>query len=168
MSALNADSSEGVYELEIAGEKYRLAWLGHAEVSVSRVRAFAFTDRTRLLLVRGNDGLQLPGGGLNDGEEPIEGLKRELLEEAGATISNWSRLGSFQIEGITRSLQEIHDFYWCRVTLADEWIPDEDISERVLIPPGDLLDVLPWGRTDPKAAFLLSKALEVLEKVGWT
>lgn len=94
------------------------------------------------------------------------GLKRELLEEAGATISNWSRLGSFQIEGITRSLQEIHDFYWCRVTLADEWIPNEDISERVLVPPGELLDVLPWGRTDPKAAFLLSKALESERALG--
>src|SRR5262245_48049916 len=84
--ALSANRSTLTYELEVKGETYRLTWLGPADVPVSRVRALAFPEPGRLLLVRGDDGLQLPGGGLENGEQSSEALKRELWEEAAASI----------------------------------------------------------------------------------
>jgi ADP-ribose pyrophosphatase len=39
--------------------------------------------------------LGLPGGYLSDGEDPLEGARRELLEETGAAARDWTSLGSF-------------------------------------------------------------------------
>jgi ADP-ribose pyrophosphatase len=39
--------------------------------------------------------LSLPGGRLNPGESPLEGAKREFLEETGFEGKEWSLLGQF-------------------------------------------------------------------------
>jgi ADP-ribose diphosphatase len=43
----------------------------------------------------GRVSLTLPGGTLNPGESPLEGAKRELLEETGYEAPEWKPLGSF-------------------------------------------------------------------------
>ncbi len=93
--------SEFVYDLARDGERYRLTWLGAVEGPASRVRAFAFPEPGRLLLVRGDDGFQIPGGGVEPGELAFEALGRELWEEAAASILASHRLGAFQIQGLT-------------------------------------------------------------------
>ncbi len=42
------------------------------------------------------DELQLPGGGIDPGENPIPALQREVIEETGWTISKPVKLGSFR------------------------------------------------------------------------
>ena len=153
--------SEFVYDLARDGEWYRLTWLGTAEVPASRVRAFAFPKPGELLLVRGDDGPQIPGGGVEPGELAFEALGREVWEEAAASIVASHRLGAFQIHGLTLDLEEVHGFYTCRVSLGDAWVPTHDISERFTVSASDFLDTLPWGRSDPRAAFLLERALKM-------
>ena len=41
------------------------------------------------------DLLELPAGGLESGEEPLEAAKRELAEETGLAAAEWTALGSF-------------------------------------------------------------------------
>ena len=41
--------------------------------------------------------LTLPSGGLKEGEDPLEGAKRELLEETGYESDDWSPIGDFVV-----------------------------------------------------------------------
>lgn len=163
---LSANSAETIYEVQRDGELYRFTWLGAGDVRAVRVRAFAFPEPGQLLLVRGDDGWQIPGGGVEDGEQASETLSRELWEEAAASILTSHRLGAFQVRGPVLDLQGVHDFYSCRVSLAAPWEPTDEISERIVVGVHEFLDTLPWGRSGSRAAFLLERALEV-EPLLW-
>ena len=55
--------------------------------------------RHRVLLtgqVAGSVDVQLPGGGIDPGESPVQALHREVREEIGWTISRPRRLGAFR------------------------------------------------------------------------
>jgi 8-oxo-dGTP pyrophosphatase MutT (NUDIX family) len=41
----------------------------------------------------GNDQLELPSGGVDSGETPLEAAQRELKEEIGVTAKSWTELG---------------------------------------------------------------------------
>jgi 8-oxo-dGTP pyrophosphatase MutT (NUDIX family) len=139
------------------------SWIGAADVNPSRVYALAFTVDHRLLLVSdgvGNPQFWLPGGGIENDEIPTDALIRELAEEAAATILDLRRLGTQQVDDPLNGT-EYHDFYWCRVTLAEEFVPRHEVKLRRLVTPDDFLDTLFWGRNDPKAAMLLELALGI-------
>jgi len=40
--------------------------------------------------------LVFPAGGVNEGEEPVDAARRELLEETGFSAEGWRPLGTFQ------------------------------------------------------------------------
>ena len=145
------------------GRTITFSWIGAADVNPSRVYALAFTVDQRLLLV--SDGLGdpqfwLPGGGIENGETPVDALIRELAEEAAATILDLRRLGTQRVDDTLHGT-EYHDFYWCRVTLAEKFVPTHEVKLRRLVTPDDFLDTLFWGRNDPKGAMLLELALRI-------
>lgn len=62
------------------------------------VNVVAVTGDDRLVLIRqwrhalGREGLEIPGGYKDDGETPLEGARRELLEETGYGGGEWAEL----------------------------------------------------------------------------
>ena len=58
--------------------------------------------RGGVLLTVGTDGesapeLQLPGGGIDPGEQPLAALRREVIEETGWSVHALRRLGTYRI-----------------------------------------------------------------------
>ncbi len=47
----------------------------------------------------GKISLSLPAGYLEDGEAPLAGAKRELIEETGHEAAEWTSLGSYVVDG---------------------------------------------------------------------
>jgi 8-oxo-dGTP pyrophosphatase MutT (NUDIX family) len=97
---------------------YRLAYAGlrgywfFARPQTSGVKC-ALTDDGRVLLVRhtyGPRGWDLPGGALKHGEAPAAAATREMREELGISIENWTELGEVEIE-IDYRRDRVHAFH---------------------------------------------------------
>jgi ADP-ribose pyrophosphatase YjhB (NUDIX family) len=129
------------------------------------VYALAFTRDKRILLVtdeRTSPLCWLPGGGLETNEPVVSALARELREEANASIEAYARLGTQRADDSVDGTS-YQAFYWCRVEVATDFSPAHEVTERHLVRPEEFLDRLFWGRSDPKAAMLLARALELDE-----
>ncbi len=76
-------------ETPLAGQRYKL-----------RPGAYAILPRKDKFLMTWQDAphneLQLPGGGIDPGENAIQALHREVCEETGWRIANPRRLGAFR------------------------------------------------------------------------
>ena len=102
------------------------------------VKALIKNEEDQILLVKEkSDKWDLPGGGLDHGEEPRDGLRRELQEEIGISdnfdIGNIVDQKSFWIEGKRAWLMWI--VY--EVTLSDQvqFYPGEGVTDIKFIDP---------------------------------
>ena len=88
----------------------------------------------KVLLIRKARGaykgkLDLPGGGIDYGETPIETLKREILEEVGVNIVSYeikTALTHYEVWQQEKDLQEDLSHY---AIIYDVKISDDDISK---------------------------------------
>ncbi|MCL2486343.1 MAG: NUDIX hydrolase [Oscillospiraceae bacterium] len=67
---------------------------------------------------------ELPAGKLNPGEDPLDAMKRELLEEVGAVGFDWRDMG--KLYPSPGYCAEVIHLYACRVDGVGEPCPDED------------------------------------------
>ena len=77
---------------------------------------FAVTVDQKIIVLRcyrhaiGEVTLTMPGGMIEKGESPLEGIQREFLEETGYKAKEWESLGSF-IGNSTRGCGTYHLFF---------------------------------------------------------
>jgi ADP-ribose pyrophosphatase len=108
--------------------------------------------------------LGLPGGYLEEGEEPLAAAQRELLEETGYGGGRWKALGSFVVDG-NRGVGHGHlflaqDVEWRQAVNAD----DLEELEAVYLTPREVLDALQAGEFQvmPWATCAALALLEIL------
>jgi len=125
------------------------------------VSALVRDDRGRILLARraaepGAGLWDLLGGFMDEGEEPLETLRRELLEETGLEIEAGEFLG-----GIPDTYGEdgnaTINLYWEASLAGGEPRPADDVAELAWFP----VDALP-----PRGEFAFANTLELLDRIG--
>jgi ADP-ribose pyrophosphatase YjhB (NUDIX family) len=109
------------------------------------VAALIFDEQNRILLCehtyRKSLPWGIPAGGLEHGEEPEEGIKRELKEETGFEV---------QVERLlyAESAKEFHHIslvYMCKI-LGGSFIPNIEVSRVQFYPLDQLPELLPRER----------------------
>ena len=103
-------------------------------------------DDGRILLARRafepDKGLwDAPGGFLEEGEDPLVGLRRELREEAGVEIEVGDFVGAFiDTYGRSQEARHVLNLVW-EARIADGVpTPADDVSELCWFPKGELPD----------------------------
>ncbi|MDQ6693465.1 MAG: NUDIX hydrolase [Chloroflexota bacterium] len=100
------------------------------------VNAVVLNDLGKIMIMDGyKHGLgrsswQVPGGYLEQNEEPLTTVKGELLEETGYTSDNWQALGSFVVDA-NRHVGTGHFFIAYNATQVAQ--PDSDDLEEFRI-----------------------------------
>lgn len=115
---------------------------------VSQVMVFCKDDNGKYCVVKDfdEDFYSLLGGGCELDEMPIEGIKREMFEEAQIVGSNFRLLGSVMVN-IYYNDQKIastqHLRYLCEIEKIEDFIPRKDgfeVEDRIFINKEDLYE----------------------------
>ena len=89
--------------------------------------------------------LNVPAGGLDPGEDPLDGARRELREETGYAADDWQVLGRFVVDGSTGA-GRAHMFLARGATLvAAPHLDDTEEIDVVLLDAGALRRALQGG-----------------------
>ncbi|HYX75848.1 MAG TPA: NUDIX domain-containing protein, partial [Gaiellaceae bacterium] len=135
---------------ELAGDGARLACAACGFVvyasSKPTAGALCVDDSSVLLARRAEEPFEgrwdIPGGFLEEGEDPLEGLKRELKEETGLDVEPQQFLGIWMDRYRDDSTAEATlNLYWTARILRGEPKPADDVSELRWFP----RDALPSG-----------------------
>ena len=102
---------------------------------VSAVFMIAFESR-RVLAIENERGWDLPGGYVEPGETITDALRRELIEEGGATVRNSAPFAIVQEPGA----QKLMLMYAGTGITLEEFVPKPDALRRQLMEVEELID----------------------------
>jgi 8-oxo-dGTP pyrophosphatase MutT (NUDIX family) len=128
--------------------------IGHEVVLLPGVTAAVFDGQDRLLLARHvpGDKWGFIGGGIEPFEEPLDAVRRELMEETGADGDVLGIVGSYGGQRLAATypngdrVSYVTTVYACRLKTGTQWLEQDEVSElgwfrRAEI---DALDRFPW------------------------
>lgn len=127
--------------------------VGHAPRAdqryVVRPGAYAILPLERAVLLTAQMGervdIQLPGGGIDPGESPVQALHREVMEETGWRIANPRKLGAFRrfvyMPEYDMMAEKICHIYVARPVLCMT-APSEPDHETLVLSAQDAVDAL--------------------------
>jgi ADP-ribose pyrophosphatase len=76
--------------------------------------------------------LEVIGGKMREGDEPLEAAKRELHEETGLTANNWKKIGVLNLSGNIK--QAIYVFAATDIEEGEKNLDEDELIETVKIP----------------------------------
>lgn len=115
------------------------------------INVIAITSQKEILLVEqyryGTEEptLEIPGGMVDDGEDPLGGAKRELLEETGYRSESWSSLGKVSSNP---AIMNNYTHMYLAENCVFEGAENPDIHERINVhkmPVDDFLELVKDG-----------------------
>lgn len=113
---------------------------------LERPRSLLAARRTEPAHLAG--GWELPGGKVEAGEEPVEALHREIVEELGVRIELGDEVAGPDAGAVGWALPPTHRMrVWLARIVEGEPAPIEDHDELRWLGPGQWLDV-PWLPAD--------------------
>ncbi len=124
-------------EIEVEGGALACSNCGYRAWASSKPTACAVVtdDERRVLLARRAGEVfhgywDLPGGFLEEGEHPLDGIRRELLEETGLEVEPEEFVGVWMDRyGDAEDAQATLNLYWTARVLGGEAAPADDVSE---------------------------------------
>lgn len=75
---------------------------------------------------------ELPEGGLDEDEEPLDGIKRELAEEAGLAAASWELLTEHPV-ALSNSMTDELALLWLASDLSPHEVPSDDPTEDLRV-----------------------------------
>ena len=122
------------------------------------VKALVIDELGRILLCREDNGnWDIPGGGLDYGEDPIEGLKREIFEETRIPAENLiiEENPSYFITTQNSSGVQIANVFYRTSILDLSFTPTPECEELKFFSPQEILKMSNVFNNVPKIAKLL-------------
>lgn len=134
----------------------------HMEFRILNISvAIIINAKNKLLIVQKESSTyyQLPGGKIENGELPIEALKRELLEELDLDISNFNvrNLGTHQTQAVNEVLTNVNGHIF--------QIELDNVSFEIL--PKSELRAVHWLSVDEVSDFKLANLLKEIAIPVW-
>ncbi len=121
------------------------------------VKALIFDEKREKFVVikEGNGWWELPGGGLDWGESPVEGLKREVKEEMNLTVTEVKESPSYHLIGKNMSDNEsLNLVYEVKVANFDDFVATDECVEMKFVTPQEAMEMHAWRNVKELANLL--------------
>ena len=108
----------------------------------TQVSGYIFNDQNQLLIVN-NKNWTIPGGHFEIGEEEIDTLNREAMEESYVTLKDIKYLGAVHVSENNQDYYQMR--YTARINEIKPFLGEWEVSERKFVDVNELAKYIKWA-----------------------